>query len=70
MKNLRDVIFESAKAHFIGHIEKHRANVEILLENPVGTGENAGDILEEIEKELAEIADYDDKLEMLNKYFS
>jgi len=70
MKNLREIIYKSAEAHFIGHIEKHRANIEILLENPVGVGEGASDILEEIEKELAEIADYDDKLEMLAKYFS
>lgn len=70
MKTLRQTIFDAAKSHFVGHIEKHRANVEILLENPVGTGEGSGDILEEIEKEIAEIADYDDKLEMLEKYFS
>jgi hypothetical protein len=70
MKNLRKTIYKSAKAHFVGHIEKHRANVEVLLENPVGIGEGAADILEEIEKELAEIADYDDKLEMLEKYFN
>jgi len=69
MSKLRQTIYDSAKSHFQGHIDKHRANVEILLENPVGTGEGAGDILEEIEKEIAEIADYDDKLAMLEKYF-
>ena len=70
MEKLRSIIYESARAHFVGHIEKHLANVEILLENPVGVGQGSADILEEIEKELAEIADYDDKLAMLVKYFN
>ena len=42
--------------------------MENLLNNAVGVGEHA-DIMDTIEKELAVIAEYDDKLEMLNKYF-
>ena len=34
-----------------GHIEKHKMNVEVLLEKTVGIGEH-GDVLTEIEKEL------------------
>ncbi len=51
-----------------GHIEKHRANIEVLLEKTAGIAEHP-DTLETIEKELAIIAEYDDQLEMLNKYF-
>jgi len=40
----------------------------VLLENPAGIGEHQ-DILEAIEMELAQIADYHDKLEMLSKFF-
>lgn len=54
-------------AHAKGHIEKHVANVKILMKNPVGIGEH-GDVLEEIEKELKIIAEYDDQIEVLNKY--
>jgi len=57
----------AAEAHFVGHIEKHRANAEILATNAAGVGNN-GDILEELEKELAEVADYHDKLSMLYTY--
>jgi len=43
-------------------------NIENLLNNSVGVAEHP-DIMDSIEKELAIIAEYDDKLEMLNKYF-
>lgn len=67
MKNMRSEVLLAAEAHFVGHIEKHRANAEILATNAAGVGNN-GDILEELEKELAEIADYHDKLEALYTY--
>jgi hypothetical protein len=51
-----------------GHIEKHRINVEIYLTNSVGIGEHS-DIIETIEKELDEIAKYQDHLELIKKYF-
>jgi len=40
----------------------------VLLENPAGIGEHQ-DILEAIEMELEQVADYHDKLEMLSKFF-
>ena len=68
MVNLRDDLIRASKSHFLAHIEKHRINVENLLNNAVGVGEHA-DIMDTIEKELAVIGEYDDKREMLNKYF-
>ena len=61
-------MIEALKAHAMGHIEKHKVNVEVILQQAVGIGEH-GDILTEAEKELKVIAEYDDQLEMLNKYF-
>lgn len=66
---MRNEIIEALKAHAQGHIDKHKMNVEVLLQKPVGIGEH-GDVLTEIEKELKVIAEYDDQLEMLNKYFT
>jgi hypothetical protein len=43
-------------------------NVQIQMQNPVGVAEHP-DTLETIEGELGKIADYQDKLEVLNKYF-
>ena len=64
----RNNMIEALKAHAEGHIKKHKMNVEVYLNNPVGVGEHP-DILEAIEKELKVIAEYDDQLEILNKYF-
>ena len=65
---MRKDIIEASKLHFKAHIEKHRINVENLLEKGVGVAEHP-DIMETIEKELGIIAEYDDKLEILKKYF-
>ena len=64
---MRDMLIKALRSHATGHIDKHLANVEILLNNPTGIGEH-GDIMEEIEKELEEVAKYDDFLEMIEKY--
>ena len=62
-------MIEALKAHAQGPIEKHKLNVEVILQNAVGIGEH-GDVLTEAEKELKVIAEYDDQIEMLNKYFT
>ena len=59
---------EAFLAHADGHIKKHIANVEVLLNNPRGIGEH-GDIISEIEKELNEVAKYEDLIKVMNKYF-
>ena len=62
-------MIEALKQHALGHIEKHKINVEILLQKTAGVAEHP-DTLETIEKELKIIADYDDQISMLNKYFT
>ena len=67
---MRDKIIQAMKDHAIGHIKKHKMNVDIYFDKAVGVGGEAHpDILETIEKELNIVAMYDDQLEMLNKYF-
>lgn len=68
MTNLRSHLLKAAREHALGHIEKHRINVEVLLNNPVGIGDH-GNIGDEIEKELLEIAKYHDILEVIDGYF-
>ena len=68
MAVLREDLISASEKHFIAHIEKHRINVEVLLENGVGVAEHP-DLMDSIEKELAIIAEYDDKLSVLDKYF-
>ena len=66
--HMREQLIRAVLAHAHGEIEKHKANVEVLLQKTAGIAEHP-DTLETIEKELAIIATYDDQLEMLKKYF-
>ena len=66
---MRKEILDASRLHFKAHIEKHKVNVNNLLRNGVGVAEHP-DIMETIEKELEIMAEYDDKLSVLNKYFS
>ena len=65
---MREKLLTALEAHAKGLIEKHRINIEVYLTNPVGIGEH-GDIIETIEKELDEIAKYQDHLDIIKKYF-
>ena len=65
---MRNKLIESIKSYLQGNIDKHCANVENLLENHVALAEHP-DIIDTIEKELDVVADYEDKLNVLNKYF-
>ena len=65
---MKQRIIKAQRAHLESHIKKHVLNVDLLLENPVGVAEHP-DIMETIEKELGMIAEYHDKLEMLETYF-
>ena len=65
--NLRDDLLKASKKHFEAQIEKHRVNVENMLNNSVGVGEHP-DIMDSIEAELEKMSGYHDKLEMLD-YF-
>ena len=66
---MREQMTEAIKKHAEGHIEKHKTNVEVLMQKPAGVAEHP-DHLETIEKELKIIAEYDDQLEMIKKYFT
>ena len=65
---MRDMLIDAQTSHLVGHINKHKANVEILLTNPVGIGEHS-DITEAIGIELDKISRYHDQVEVINKYF-
>lgn len=68
MSDLRAQMIESLRSHALGHINKHKMNVEVYLTNPAGIGEHP-DVMEAIESELKIIAEYHDQLEVLEKYF-
>ena len=68
MAHMRTAMINATRDHAEAHIEKHRMNVEVYLTNPVGVGEHS-DVMDAIEKELEEMAKYQDHIDILDKYF-
>ena len=64
---MREMLLSALKSYYVGHINKHIANVEIYLSRSTGIGEHS-DIIEAMDKEVAEIGKYDDRLSMVMKY--
>ena len=65
---MREQLIRALLAHAQGDIAKHKANIEVYLEHPVGIGEHST-IIEAIEQELDMIAKYEDQVEVIKKYF-
>ena len=61
------MLLSALKSYYVGHINKHIANVEIYLSRSTGIGEHS-DIIEAMDKEIGEIGKYDDRLSMILKY--
>ena len=66
---MKKQIVETLKQHFEAHILKHKMNVDIMLANPLAIHDHT-DLMDAIEKEVAQIAEYVDKLEVMEKYFN
>jgi hypothetical protein len=53
IRSMREQLIKALIAHAHGDIQKHAANVEVYLNNPVGIGEHSN-IIEAIEQEFDE----------------
>ena len=67
--NLRQQTLNALRADAEGTIQKARVNVEVYLHNPVGIGEHP-DVLAAIQDQLDVIAESEERLQTLDKYFS
>ena len=65
---MTEMLLGAAKSYYVGLMNRHISNVEILLSNAVGIGEHQ-DIQASIDAELDKIATVDDKLNIIVKYF-
>ena len=65
---MKKQLLEALSSHAKGQIAKHKANVEVHMNSTIGIGEHS-DIVETLEKELDNIAKYEDQLDVINKYF-
>jgi hypothetical protein len=66
---MKKQIVNTLKQHFEAHILKHKMNVDIMLANPMAIHDHT-DLMDAIEKEVQQIAEYMDKLEVMEKYFN
>jgi hypothetical protein len=66
---MREQLLAALRAYYVGHIEKHKMNIENLIMNNVGVAEHP-DHMDTISKEVEGLARYDESLQMLDKYFS
>ena len=64
-----DYIIEAARKHAEGEVAVHLANIKVYPTMPAGIGEHS-DVTEAVIEELNKLAAADDRLEMINKYFS
>ena len=67
--NLREQTVGDLRADAEGSIQKARVNVEVYLHNPVGIGEHP-DVLSAIQDQLDVIAENEERIQVLDKYFS
>ena len=65
---MREQLLDTLRVHFSSHVVKHKMNIEIMLKNPMAIHDHT-DWMTAVEKEMAIIAEYEDKLEVLNKHF-
>ena len=65
---MRSLLYKAIESYLQVNIDKHVANVKIQAENAVGVAEHP-DHIETIDKELGKIAEFEDRLEVLRKYF-
>ena len=64
---MREMLLAALKSYYVGHINKHIANIEIYLNKSAGIGEHS-DIIEAMDKEIQQIGSYEDRLSMVVKY--
>ena len=65
---MKTIIYDALWSYFKGQLEKHRANVQIHIDNPTGVAEDS-DHMETLEKEIGLMAEYDEKIDILERYF-
>jgi hypothetical protein len=61
---MKDEIKQTLRNQFQAGIEKHAMNVRVMMNNPMAIHEHT-DFMSAVELELAQIAEYKDKLEAM-----
>ncbi len=65
---MKQQLVETLESYFTSNIAKHKMNVEIMMSNPMAIHDHT-DWMTAMENEIAHIAEYEDKLEVLKNHF-
>ena len=68
-EKMKEQLVKAARMHAEGELERAKTNIMVYMNQSVGIGEHS-DIVEAIQEELDKMAAAEDRIEMLNKYFS
>jgi hypothetical protein len=66
---MREQLIKAARMHAAGELERAKTNIMVYMNHSVGIGEHS-DIVEAIQCELDKMASANDRIEMLDKFFS
>ena len=66
---MQEQLVKAARMHAEGELERAKTNILVYMNHSVGIGEHS-DIVEAIQEELDKMAAANDRMEMLQKYFS
>jgi len=61
---MKTEIYNTLRRHLQSHVDKHAMNVRIMVQNPMAIHDHTN-FMEAVELELAQMAEYQDKLEAL-----
>jgi ABC-type amino acid transport substrate-binding protein len=66
---MKEQLAKAARMHAEGELERAKTNIMVYMNQSVGIGEHS-DIVEAIQEELDKMAAAEDRIEMIDKYFS
>ena len=69
MSEIREQLIKAAKMHAQGELERAKTNIMVYMHNSAGIGEHS-DIVAAIQGELDKMAAANDRIEMLDRFFS
>lgn len=62
-------IVRALTKHYEAQIDYHKVNVNIMLDNVVAVAEHP-DVMKTVDEEIAKIAEYEERLQILTKHFT
>ena len=66
---MQEQLVKAARMHAEGELERAKTNIMVYMKQSVGIGEHS-DIVEAIQHELDTMATANDRIEMLEKFFT